>query len=273
MAHDLPPILDVGTLGESRRTLAIGDLVATETLHGPGTEIPRHAHARAGLNVVLEGRYGEGTPGAFHVHPPVTVIVKPAGEPHVNRFEGTGARCVLVEFEPEAVERFGEIGDALERPAARPAGPLAACGIQILRSLRGESPAVGIEEASLRILREASRRTRLTVERSRPRWLATVRERIHATAPERVRLDTLAEEAGVHPSHLSETFHRVFGTTISGYVETLRIERAVRDLVETERSIARIAIRCGFYDHGHFSRVFRRATGTTPSALRRAIRS
>jgi AraC family transcriptional regulator len=269
-----PSLLDSGTLGESRHSAEIDGLVVTETVHLPGSAIEPHAHARAGFNLVLEGGYGEGTQGAFHLHPPATLIAKPAGEPHSNRFDERGARCLLIEFEAAWSDRLQEMGDPLREPAAWQAGTVAVSGVRAIRSLRGEGPPpVAIEEAAHDLLRHTADQRRLTVERTKPAWLRAVRDRIHATAPERVRLDDLAAEARVHPGHLSEVFRRVFGLTISCYVERLRLERAVRDLAGTDGPVGRIAVRSGFYDHAHLTRAFRRATGTTPSAFRRAIRA
>jgi AraC family transcriptional regulator len=202
------------------------------------------------------------------------LIAKPAGEPHANRFDRLGARCLLIEFEREALSRSREDGLAIDRSGSWAAGPLAVAGVRALRALRREGPPpVAIEETAYQFLREIAGRRRAAAERTRPSWLAAVRDRIHAAAPARLKLVGLARAADVHPSHLSESFRRVFGVTISRYVERLRLERAVRDLATTDDPIARIATRSGFYDHADLTRAFRRATGTTPSAFRRAIRS
>lgn len=268
------PIIESGTLGESRRCVEIGDLVVSETVHLPGTEIQSHAHALASLNLVLAGRYGEQAGGEFRLHPPATLIAKPAGKAHANRFDRTGARCLLIEFQPNALEEDPAAAEALRRSGVWPAGTLAATGVRILRALRRERPLpVAIEDATLDLVRMIGDRRPRAAESSRPSWLKTVQDRIHATAPGRLRLAELAAEAQVHPSHLSEVFRRAFGVTISRYVERLRLDRAVRDLAGTEEPIARVAIRSGFYDHAHLTRVFRRATGTTPSRFRRTIRS
>jgi AraC-like DNA-binding protein len=55
-------------------------------------------------------------------------------------------------------------------------------------------------------------------------------------------------------------------------VRRLRIERAAQELGGTTRSIAEIAMTAGFADQSHFSDVFRRQTGMSPSAFRRSIR-
>jgi transcriptional regulator GlxA family with amidase domain len=49
-----------------------------------------------------------------------------------------------------------------------------------------------------------------------------------------------------------------------------RIAAASRLLRETERSVADIALACGFYDHSAFTWAFRSATGGTPTEFRAA---
>lgn len=266
-------VLDSGTLGDSRRRVSADGLVLTETTHAAGTTIGSHAHARAGINFVLAGRYGEETRGRFLSHPPATLIIKPAGEPHVNRFEDRGAHCLLMEFDSSVLERLGARAQVLSQPQVLPMGPLAGFVSQLIRVLRADIPPVAAQEVAFECLGHIGIRQRAAPERGRPGWLLRVRDRIHASAPARLSLDELASEAGVHPAYLSETFHQVYGTTITCYVERLRLDRAVAALAATDEQVGRIALRAGFYDHSHFSRVFRRATGVTPSAFRRSLRS
>jgi len=51
------------------------------------------------------------------------------------------------------------------------------------------------------------------------------------------------------------------------YLLALRLERARRLLENTEASLSDIAQRAGFADQAHFTRLFKRAFGTTPGAL------
>ncbi|HEX6625266.1 MAG TPA: helix-turn-helix transcriptional regulator, partial [Pyrinomonadaceae bacterium] len=50
----------------------------------------------------------------------------------------------------------------------------------------------------------------------------------------------------------------------------LRIERACRELERPASSIIDVALSAGFSDQSHFTRAFKRATGMTPGAFRRA---
>ena len=83
------------------------------------------------------------------------------------------------------------------------------------------------------------------------------------------RTTDLAKLAGLSASQFERTFRRAFGTTPHRHLLRLRIETACRRLRESDDSIAAIAVGCGFADHAHFTRTFRRAMGMAPTEYRR----
>ena len=78
----------------------------------------------------------------------------------------------------------------------------------------------------------------------------------------------LARRAGLPPHRMARLMKRIFGLTPSQFIAKARITAASQMLRETDKSVADIALRCGFYDHSAFTRAFRKVTGTTPSRLR-----
>ncbi|MGX9964917.1 helix-turn-helix domain-containing protein [Roseomonas sp. F4] len=82
----------------------------------------------------------------------------------------------------------------------------------------------------------------------------------------------LAEIARLSPAHFCRAFKVSFGRTPHGYVLHRRLKYAQRLMLTTDASLAQIALDCGLFDQAHLSRVFRRATGTTPNAWRRQHR-
>ena len=78
----------------------------------------------------------------------------------------------------------------------------------------------------------------------------------------------LAERAGVSASRFARVIRRVYGLTPSQVIAKTRLAAASRLLRETDRSVAEVALECGFTDHSAFSRAFRAAIGVTPTAFR-----
>jgi AraC-like DNA-binding protein len=60
---------------------------------------------------------------------------------------------------------------------------------------------------------------------------------------------------------------------VTAYVHGLRIEWARTRIARDDTPLADLALDAGFADQAHFSRVFRRVTGSTPSQYRRRTRA
>jgi AraC family transcriptional regulator len=101
-----------------------------------------------------------------------------------------------------------------------------------------------------------------------PTWLEHARRLLHESTDARARMGGIAREVGVHPVHLSRAFRQHYGTTMSRYRRDLRIRHACEEIRRTEHSLSRIALAAGFADHAHFTRVFKRVNGLTPSEYR-----
>lgn len=91
---------------------------------------------------------------------------------------------------------------------------------------------------------------------------------LHERFADRLCATDLAEMAGLSVSHFERRFRRVFGASPRQYLVRIRVENAARLLRETERSVSQIALDCGFYDHAHFSRSFRKIMQRSPSEYR-----
>jgi AraC family transcriptional regulator len=92
---------------------------------------------------------------------------------------------------------------------------------------------------------------------------------IDAAMDDELTLDRLAEVAGMNPFYFARTFRRRFGETPHRFVLRRRIDRAKRLLSETDTSLVEIALNCGFASQSHFSSMFHRHVGVTPSRFRK----
>lgn len=82
----------------------------------------------------------------------------------------------------------------------------------------------------------------------------------------------LAKQCNVSESHLSTTFKKETGMTVTEYINKTRVRQALILLNATSLSIGEIASRCGFDDANYFSRIFRKVEGKSPKEYRTMIR-
>jgi AraC family transcriptional regulator len=85
---------------------------------------------------------------------------------------------------------------------------------------------------------------------------------------EDIGLVALAAEAGLSPNHFGKVFKATFGKPPCRYINELRIRKAKEMLLADHASITEIALALGFSSHSHFTDMFRKLTGTTPSRFR-----
>ncbi len=87
---------------------------------------------------------------------------------------------------------------------------------------------------------------------------------------ERLSLDDLAAEAAMSRFHFCRRFRARFGRSPMRFLTELKIEKAKQLLLKEEMHISQVAERAGFADPSSFSKIFRRATGLSPSSFRRS---
>ena len=92
---------------------------------------------------------------------------------------------------------------------------------------------------------------------------------IDAHFSEDLSLELLARRSGMSPNYFSAFFHVAGGITLWDYINSRRVEAAMR-LLKDEKSlnILEIAVQCGFNNTANFNMVFKKITSMTPSNYR-----
>lgn len=80
-------------------------------------------------------------------------------------------------------------------------------------------------------------------------------------------LAEVAQEVGVSPVYLTQSFREVEGVPLYRYQMRLRLARAL-DLLGEYEDLSRLGQDLGFSSHSHFSAAFQQAYGRTPSEFR-----
>lgn len=91
---------------------------------------------------------------------------------------------------------------------------------------------------------------------------------IHGHLTENPSLECIAEHCGLSPSRFNEAFKEQMGITPHAYITNLKIDTAKILLKNPEISVTDVAMQLNFSSGNHFSAVFKRYTGCTPSQYR-----
>lgn len=98
--------------------------------------------------------------------------------------------------------------------------------------------------------------------------LRKAQEYIAANYRNEIRLNDLADLAGMSPSSFSRFFKLRTGRSLSDYIIGIRLDVASRELVSTKTPIAEICFSSGFNNVSNFNRIFKKNKGYTPKEFR-----
>ena len=88
---------------------------------------------------------------------------------------------------------------------------------------------------------------------------------------EDLKVDTIADHAGVHPKYAMALFRKNYGMTIMEYVTQHRISHAQRLLATSDIKIVDAAFEAGFGSISRFYEVFEKVCGSSPKEYRRSF--
>jgi AraC-like DNA-binding protein len=110
---------------------------------------------------------------------------------------------------------------------------------------------------------------RVTTGGLAPWQVIRAKEALLANLAKTPALSTIARECRLSLGHFARGFKESVGMPPHQWLMMARIEEAQALLMRTIDPLVEIALRCGFADQSHFTRVFARHVGVSPGAWRR----
>jgi AraC-like DNA-binding protein len=100
-----------------------------------------------------------------------------------------------------------------------------------------------------------------------PRYIRRAREYIHSNIDRPLSILDIAADCGASPRSLQLGFRRFLDTTPRAYIQSVRLQRVHRDLIneENRESVTEVALKWGFTHLGRFSELYRQHYGLLPS--------
>jgi AraC family transcriptional regulator len=247
----------------------VAGLRLAERNYAPGFRSPCHSHPDAYFCLILEGSSRQTYGSKSRVRERLTTVFYPPNESQSEVFGADGSRIFNIEMDARWLLHFREYAVIKEESNDCRSGAV----IWLMRKLYYEfcrmdhASSLVIEGLTLEIIAEASRQF-AAPDKDASRWLERAREILHEQFSDNLTLASIANTVGVHPVHLANSFRKKYQCTVGDYRQRLRVEFACRELSKSHSSLAQIALAAGFANQAHFSRTFKRLTGTTPARYR-----
>src|SRR4030095_2024140 len=264
-----PQPQDGNYYGVSSPIRQISGLRLAERTYAPDFKTPSHSHPEAYFCLILDGSSRQTYGSKTRVREPLTTAFYPPNELQSESFGRAGGRIFNVEMDSRWLRHFREYSVIEEESNDYRGGAVAWLMGKLYHEFRrmDHTSALMIEGLTLEIIAETSRQFAASKNHT-SRWLEHARDILHEQFADNLTLACLANLVGVHPVYLASSFRKKYHCTVGEYRQRLRIEFACRELSKAHSSLAQIALAAGFSNQAHFSKTFKRFTGTTPAKYR-----
>jgi AraC family transcriptional regulator len=258
-------------LGQINKMITLENIAITESEYAED-KIDWHYHENAYFTFILSGKLLDGNKMQEYHCSPGTLLFHNWQDPHYNIMHKTHAKSLHIEL-----QRPGADDNLLNSIYPRGRMNIEDPSIKILfyqiykeTKVYDHISAIEIESLFLKAADKMISKSRNNSSRI-PQWVNKIKDILYCEFSEKITLKHLANEAGIHPVHLSRYFSKYFHSSLGTYIRKTRIERALTLLMNKNRLLTEIAFDCGFADQSHFLRCFKQIIGITPSEYRKII--
>jgi AraC family transcriptional regulator len=258
------------TFWNKQQSIRLEGTILTEVEYTSNiAQLPWHYHENVLFYYHLRGRLDEVNKRKTVNCVPGTLLFHHWQDPHYDKNFSQDASFFHIEIENKWFEKHQIKSSLLEGSIHLENPVLQPLFLRIHRELKinDTTSQLSVDGLLLQSLSEITRAT--AVQKSgTPAWTKKVKEILHDRMADKITLELLSLETGIHPVHLSKEFAKYFGTNFGQYIRSIRIQKAAQLLSGTTRSFSEIAYTCGFSDQSHLIRCFKDAMGITPLRYR-----
>lgn len=241
----------------------------------------RHTHGEFAIGAILQGVGGYWCRGTHHVLPSRSLTLMNPDEPHTGYAVGDTLQYKMLYVSESAVGQLLDVGPLRGFAEISPSdkdnetgrGLRALATLLNPRQARVPAAAMQADELLIGLLtRVFQRHGRQDVRRPgrEPQAVRRISEIINAhvaaNGAEDLMIADLAQEVGLNPNYMIQSFTKAKGISPHAYLLNRKINRSKVLIAEGAHPLD-VALELGFYDQSHFIRTFRRVLGITPTDL------
>ena len=246
-------------------------ITLSDLSHTCERHLPAHSHEAAFFSMMVHGSYSERIGSKDFPYRSFSTVFHPPELVHKDHIGAVGVRFFMIEVQAAWLTLLQREFKRLDLSPGMCHSEAMWLANRLYIEYDKQDP-LHIESLTCELLAAVTKAS-IIRETRKPPWLAAVIEYLRAELGRPLTLEEIATEIGVHPVYLSRVFRHSFRQTLGEYLNSLRAEFARERLAFSDEPLAEIASRCGFADQSHFTRTFRKITGTTPGSFRSAMNS
>lgn len=255
--------------GETHFKRDVRSLTLTDTVYTHDF-VDWHYHELPYFTFLLQGGLTEGYKKGRKHFTAGTVLFHHWDERHYNEKQTETARGLHLEIDPSFLKDYGFSLKNLRGNHDLRDPLLKILFYRLLAESKSMDPLseMVIESSVLEIFSVLNNES-MADEKRTPPWVSRVRELLNDHDYTSLSLHETAHLLNIHPVHLSRSFKKYFHCTLGEYVRRIRVEKALYEVLEGNRSFTGIAHDCGFTDQSHFIRTFKSYLGMNPSSYKK----
>ncbi|HYC88755.1 MAG TPA: AraC family transcriptional regulator [Thermoanaerobaculia bacterium] len=259
--------------GPSRTRLRRGAFEFRHLVLRQSKAFPEHRHDRPHIVLLYGGQWNDTSRSRRYDVRAGEILFHPAGFVHASAVESR-TEAVIVHVDLAMTLAFCPLYGNVARDVHLPFETLRGVPERIREELThgDEAAPVILESLAMQMMALGSR---IPDAQSRvpPPWLGEALAHIRRALASPLTVRSIAAAVGISPSRLAHVFRKSMGRSVSTYIRESRVRAAAVALRETDDPISDVALRCGFYDQAHLTRVFKAMRAMTPLQYRRMHRS
>jgi AraC family transcriptional regulator len=256
--------------GMTNEIIHLDGVTLTDTEYSQD-RVPWHFHENNYFTFILEGGMTEGNKKEIYECCAGDLLFHNWQDAHYNIASGKFTRGFHVELGSAWFESFDMVNDLTQGSIDISNTRVKTLMYNIFKEMKltGTAGQLSIDALLLETFGLLGK-MKGTVDKKKPKWVARIKEMLKES-PDNWKLADLARSLNVHPVHLSREFSRYFDMTLGDYIRTIKVQRALALLPNSELSLTDITFECGFADQSHFIRSFRSYYHVTPLSYRKLM--
>jgi AraC family transcriptional regulator len=256
--------------GITNETIRLCGITLTDTEY-THDKVDWHFHENAYLTFIIEGKLIEGNKKNIYTCGAGTLLFHNWQEAHYNIKPDGFTRGFHIELEQKWFDSYGIQSDALSGISDLSSPGFRSIMYNIFKEskLSDKMGQLSIDTLLIELFKSMSG-IKVTSDKKKPKWVDKIKSVINDTE-EDLTLTDLALLINVHPVHLCREFKKYFHSSLSDYIRTTRVQKALALMSDPDRSLTSIALQCNFADQSHFIRSFKTLYNITPLTYRKLL--